>query len=75
MDKPTIGRIVHYYEKGLDPNGDGPYAAIVSAVHSENCVTLAVLVPCRTSVYAASSVSHKDVNPNMSQWWEWPPRA
>ncbi len=37
MITPTIGRVVHYRE-----NSQGPFAAIVTAVHGENCVNLSV---------------------------------
>lgn len=36
--KPTIGRIVHVFSKEMaqfPPNGVGPYAAIITAVHSD----------------------------------------
>lgn len=46
--KPTVGRVVHYfpakskYEFGFSIFGGHPHAAIVTAVHSDTCVNLAV---------------------------------
>lgn len=41
MIKPTVGRVVYYYPKGV---ADGPpLAAIISCVWSDTCVNLAIL--------------------------------
>lgn len=67
--KPTVGRAVHFYE-----DGQGPFAATITAVFSETCCTLAVLKPGQTSVYVASSCLRNDAVVE-GQRWTWPPRV
>ncbi len=66
--KPTVGRIVHYYE-----DGQGPFAATVTAVHDNTYCTLAILKPRQTSVYAANCAM-QNVALSGADYWEWPPR-
>jgi len=79
--KPTVGRIVHYYEAPAGSTPDfggafeGPFAAIVAASHSDTCATLAVLKPWKEGVHVASSSQRKDVAGGMLSYWEWPPRS
>lgn len=69
--KPTVGRVVHFYEFG-----QGPFAALITVVYTERCCTLAVFKPHQTSVYIGSSVLMKDpTDTNSTMYWEWPPRA
>lgn len=71
--KPTVGRIVHFYGKNVAPvSGDGPFAAVVTAVHSDSCISLAILAPFASNVLIGSSVMHKDVA--QGDYWAWPPR-
>lgn len=68
--KPTIGRIVHYFE----PGSDVPQAAIITQVHSDVCVNLRVFhdgerFPRVTSVEQATSDNSENCR------WEWPPRV
>lgn len=42
MIKPTIGRIVWYWNGNANPEKDQPLAAIVTHVHSDTAVNLAV---------------------------------
>lgn len=65
--KPTVGRIVHFYE-----DGQGPFPAIVTVVINDTCCMLSVFKPGQTSVYLASSCLFNDSN--ASQYWVWPPR-
>lgn len=72
--QPTIGRIVHYYTDLVEnQNKPGPYAATIVAVHSDTCVTLAVLMPWRHDVFVASSAQRKDVVGEQGSYWVWPP--
>ncbi len=69
--KPSIGRIVHYQSFGT-PGGEyasQPRAAIITAVHTDECVNLCILNP--TGVFFASSVLHAD-EPTPGRW-NWPP--
>jgi hypothetical protein len=62
VDKPTIGRIVHYKERG-----GTIFPAIITAVWSETCVNLGVF----TSVYVEkTSVLLGDAEME----WNWPVR-
>lgn len=70
--KPSIGRVVHYVSYGT-PGGEykGEHlAAIITAVHNENCVSLAVLNP--TGLFFASSVYQGDLDKGGT--WHWPER-
>lgn len=56
MIKPTIGRVVWFYEKHVADQPEQALAALVTYVHSDNCVNLAVfdqngVSSGRTSVY------------------------
>ena len=69
--KPTVGRIVHFFED----DGDQPLPAIVTQVHSESCVNLHVFSdvgnpdrqPCEGSVMRAI------VGDKTKRKWVWPP--
>lgn len=67
--KPTVGRVVHFYE-----DGQGPFSATIAAVHSDTCCTLSVFKPHQTSVYVASSCVIKEAAAGMTSYWVWPPR-
>ena len=62
--KPSIGRIVHFYFEGH------VCAAVVVAVHTDDCVNLTVFHPNgytipKTSINAGTG----------DQQWSWPPRV
>lgn len=67
MQKPSIGRIVHYY--GCE--GDGPHAAIITKVRSDQCVDLYVL-PQDGEPLGMFSVGNTPDDANGH--WCWPPR-
>lgn len=64
--KPSIGRIVHYFAD----DSDLPHAAIVTRVHSEQCVDLHVWSQEGTQ-FGMTSVPNYPGGPR----WEWPPRV
>lgn len=74
---PSVGRIVHYYDRDeTNQNLHGPYAAVIAAVHSNDCVTLAVTMPWRETLFVTSSCTHKDSGGEaMGKYWVWPPRV
>lgn len=84
--KPSVGRIVHYFD-GQDPGQADkrqPYAAIITHVHSDTVVNLAVLSDGQWPVTRKSetpdgvfypvhvSMSEDDVP---MRRWCWPPRV
>ena len=69
---PTVGRIVHYYDPGLNglgSNDEGPYAAIITHVHDDSCVDL--------TVFPSGEIGHQElvVLNGHAQRWEWPKQA
>lgn len=73
--KPTVGRIVHFYNLSLDDAannsiGKGPYAAVVTQTFPGPYVNLKVL-PYGAS-WDEGSVSEKAEG--STRYWEWPPR-
>lgn len=75
--KPTIGRIVHFYDFTLaaDANnsvGPGPYAAIVTQVFAGPYVNLKVFVPFGDDRHEGS-VAEKTGGTPASRYWTWPP--
>lgn len=71
---PTVGRVVHYWNtREPNQNFPGPYAATIAAVHNDNCITLAVMMPWRETLFIASSCMHKDSGgEGMGSYWDWP---
>jgi glyoxylase-like metal-dependent hydrolase (beta-lactamase superfamily II) len=78
MIKPTVGRVVHFYPESNDSmlyrGGDTPLAAIITHVHSDYCVNLAVF---SAEGYALARTSVRlvhDARPRSgSQFCEWMP--
>jgi hypothetical protein len=68
MQKPTIGRIVHYYPA----NETTPQAAIVIEVYSDSCVKLQRCNSGGTWCTSSSVVFNED--PGFERW-VWPPKA
>lgn len=77
--KPTIGRIVHYYPHSQD-TGSFPYtpgepvAAIITQVHSDECVNLRLFVDGQAQGETwITSVVYDEGQGEFS--WSWPPRV
>lgn len=72
--KPTVGRIVHYYPTTNDRFGEmgKPIAAVIVAVHSDECVNLR-LIPDSDDSPWVSSVVYDEGHGEYS--WSWPQRA
>jgi len=75
--KPTIGRIVHFFDAALraDANnhvGPGPYAAVVTQVFDGACVNLKVIVPFGDDRHEGS-VPEKKAGDYSARYWTWPP--
>lgn len=74
---PTVGRIVHYYvedaHKQAPGMGQGPYAAIVTRVHSNVIVDLMVLQPADVR-HAGSVTKLEEAAEDSASYWTWPPR-
>lgn len=69
MSKPSIGRIVHFYDADMP---DSPVAAIIVRVWSDTCVNLRTFgdhafVGYETSVVLDDAAANK--------YWSWPPRV
>jgi len=70
---PSIGRIVHYQAFGT-PGGEHkaePRAAIITAVHNDECVSLCVLNP--TGMFFNMSIMLDDSETPRGGTWRWPP--
>ena len=65
--KPSIGRIVHYYDS---PHGDC-LAAIITAVHTDEIVSLTAFMQGGATV-GFTSVMQDKIGTLSS--WSWPPR-
>lgn len=84
-DKPTVGRIVHFYTKtpptkpgsaepGINAAGEGPYAALViQRFDSGDYVSLHVFA--FDYDWMEGSVSEGDPENNPGRCWCWPPRV
>lgn len=75
---PTVGRIVHFFTDGSEPDSD-PRAAIITAVHNEvsdtpNALDLYVFPPEALSAYAVVRVPDQPEDGD-GHYWVWPPRV
>ena len=66
LPKPSLGRVVHYY----DTDGTTK-AAMITYVHSESLVNLAVFGP-NGETFGRTSIAYSDT-PGSGGWF-WPPR-
>lgn len=76
--KPSIGRIVHYWPYDGNPNETSPRAAIITQVHSDTSVNLAFFEPHGKADYATSvPFEHLELPPlpERSARCRWPPRV
>lgn len=72
MQKPTVGRIVHYQSYGT-PGGEflpEPRAAVITAIGERGAVSLCVLNP--TGQFFSQGVPYSEL-PEAGHW-NWPPR-
>lgn len=77
--KPTVGRVVHYYQDGLNINGivGGPYLAHVTQVWGDGTgyINLLVQPPVMDSFHAGSiAEAGKPLAEGHNRRWSWPPR-
>lgn len=83
--KPTVGRVVYFTPAAVDDQSiipdwqSGVCAALVTAVHNENCVNLAVF-DVSGNQYARCSVCHVSTLPEVPEggvqkydYWDWMP--
>lgn len=74
MDKPSVGRIVHYQSYGT-PGGEYkslPRAAVITEVHGDaSHVSLCILNP--TGLFFNDSVQYDETAKPGT--WRWPPRV
>lgn len=68
--KPTIGRIVIFYDLG---RYDGPVPAIVTQVHGDGDVIDLTAFPANLAPVPHSSVKFADGT--VGRQWSWPPRV
>lgn len=68
--KPSIGRIVHF-RKG----SAAAQAAIITRVHSDTCVDVAVFTSSDPAVVTRTSAELVDPNEGAAVGWFWPPRV
>lgn len=76
-DRPTVGRIVHFYNEALAPYGKngigaGPYAAIVTQTFPSGPYINLKVLPYGDA-WDEGSVNEKAEG--STRYWEWPPRA
>lgn len=78
LQKPSVGRIVHYYRHSqVDERPFGPFAAIVTAAGSGMplmAVNLAVF-DGETGMFFAQGVRFDESREPLSGTWRWPPRV
>lgn len=67
--KPSVGRIVHYF----GCKGDPPLPGIITAVHSDECVNLKVFDDGGNDQFF-SSLTKKE-NEESTTCWDWPARV
>lgn len=75
MDRPTVGRIVHYVSYGT-PNGEYKsvcWAAIVTEVQDDSMV-VGLMVANPTGLFFNRIIMH-DATENQAGTWHWPERA
>ncbi len=73
--KPTVGRIVHFYEAPDHPGERGPYAAIVTGVEEDSgLVSLHVFKPGTDVLRFHVTTPADDEYAALGECWVWPPR-
>lgn len=82
MKRVSIGAIVHFFDRAAapwEPNKVGPYAAIVTWVHSDGETVDCEVFPTRDSSPGgtAYTIPHgleraDGQRPYRRRWWQWP---
>lgn len=77
MIKPTVGRVVWYYEQKPKDEGVQPLAALVAHVWSDTCVNLAIFdvdgVPVRQPPTSIRLVQEGEEVPATGRYCTWMP--
>lgn len=68
MQRPTVGRIVHYYNQ----HGEGPFAALIVQVYSADLTRLIYWDTLGAQHLVAEATNPGDPNHPIS-CWVWPP--
>lgn len=75
--KPTVGRIVHYFpqsgEFGVHSNSTSPLAAVIVAVWGDECVNLKVFCDGPHDHWLTSRLRRSAGSGDAGQW-DWPAR-
>ena len=72
MQKPTIGRIVHFVWMRDETTDSGDQAAIITHVWSDTCINLCVFSP-NGETKGETSVVYSDTRSSRS--WHWPEKV
>lgn len=80
MQKPSIGRIVHFYDRSYEanqPNGIGPYPAIITYVWGGSPDFLVNLEVFGLGQAHETSIPYNDAPEaaTSSTWWCWPTKV
>lgn len=67
--KPTVGRIVHFYDQILGETGhSGPFAAIITDVIADDCLSLMVFYPRGKFLIPANIDQQRGPNTTERAW-------
>ncbi len=74
--KPSVGRVVHFYNANLNHNGQGagPYPATVTQTFEGPYINLKVSA-WGVPDWDEGSVSELSASSPQSRYWCWPPRV
>lgn len=75
MIKPTVGRVVWFYDNGKNMAGVQPQAGIVTYVHSDRMINIAAFDPngLNYSVTSVPLLQDADQPPEMQRFCMWMP--
>lgn len=72
---PTIGRIVHVFNRASSDSGDKPEAAIVTSVHEDDYTINATVFNAFGTPCSQTSIPHVSEPADATLHWDWPARA